>query len=105
MNIIKTIKGICSPAQLYLGLSFLSILAILIQNLENPFEYTCGSYTVACPIHTSIIFMMKLIYIVGWTSILHYLCKNGYEKLSWFLVLLPFIGMFVIIAMVMLMLL
>ena len=51
------------------------------------------------------IFMMKLIYIVGWTSILHYLCKNGYKNLSWFLVLLPFIGMFAIIAMVMLMLL
>jgi hypothetical protein len=39
---------------------------------------------------------------VGWTYILNVLCKKGYNKLSWLLVLLPLIMMFVIIAIVML---
>tara|TARA_X000000950_G_scaffold232910_1_gene282155 strand:+ start:2536 stop:2853 length:318 start_codon:yes stop_codon:yes gene_type:complete len=105
MNIIKKMKNLCTPAQLYLGLSFLSILAILTQNLENPFEYTCGLYTVACPIHNSVVFLMKLLYVIGWTAILHFLCKKGYTNVSWFLVLLPFISMFAMIAFVMFLLL
>ncbi len=102
MNVLKVFKSLCSPAQLYLGLSLVSILAILLQNIENPYEYTCGSYTVNCPVHNSVVFLTKLLYIIGWTTILHFLCKNGYKSISWLLVLMPFISMFFVIALFML---
>ena len=99
MKAIKTLQKLCAPAQLYLGLSIISILAILMQNLQDPTSYTCGSYTVKCPVHNGIVFALKLLYVLGWTTILHYLCKSGYTNISWFLVLLPFISMFILIGM------
>ena len=40
---------------------------------------------------------MKILYIIIWTFILDYLCRKGYSKVSWLLVLFPFIIMFVLI--------
>ena len=40
---------------------------------------------------------MKILYIIVWTLILDYLCRKGYSKVSWLLVLFPLIMMFVLI--------
>lgn len=98
MNIVKVIKNICPPAKLYLGLSIVSILAILMQNLTDPYTYNCGNYSLDCPVHNGVLFLLKILYIVSWTSILHYLCKLGYSNISWLIVLFPFITMFLLIA-------
>ena len=44
--------------------------------------------------------MFTLIHIIGillWTFILNFLCSKGYTTLSWILVLLPIIFMFIVI--------
>ena len=45
-------------------------------------------------------FLFKAIYILFWTFVLNAVCKAGYKEVSWFLVLLPIILMFVILGMV-----
>jgi hypothetical protein len=40
---------------------------------------------------------MKILYVVFWTFILNALCSYGYYKLSWFLLLLPFILFFIMV--------
>ena len=101
-KLIKNVEKLCTPAMFYLGLSTLSILSMLIQNILNPDAYCCGSFQVRTPINKFFYFAFKILYVVGWTYILNVLCKKGYNKLSWLLVLLPLIMMFVIIATVML---
>ena len=94
---LKTFKSLCTPAQLYLGLSILSVLGMCIQNIGNPHVYACGLMKAETPINNLFYFIFKVLYIGGWTYILNLLCKKGYNKLSWLLVLLPFIAMFLMI--------
>ena len=43
MNGLQRIfNSLCTPAQLYLGLSILSILGMCFQNMGNPNVYACG---------------------------------------------------------------
>ena len=44
--------------------------------------------------------MSKIIYILFWTFILNSLCKAGYKEISWFLVLLPILLLFIILGLV-----
>lgn len=66
-------KNICAPALLYLILGILSIFILIQKNVDS----------------TSI--FIKLFFVIIWTWFLNFLCKNGYETISWILVLLPFV--------------
>lgn len=66
-------KQMCTPAQIYLVISvFAGLLSLLTENAVS-----------------SVI--VNLLFALVWTYILSWLCKQGYENLSWFLVLLPYI--------------
>lgn len=41
----------------------------------------------------------SLIFVVIWTWFLNFLCKKGYNIVSWFLLFLPFISVFLFITM------
>jgi len=47
-------------------------------------------------------FLFKALYILFWTFVLNAICKAGYKEVSWFMVLLPIILLFIIIGMVIL---
>lgn len=96
-GLVKQFKRLCPPAMLYLVLSVVSFLGILMQNCENPRKYKVGFYKTDIPCHNALFFIAKALYILVWTYILHFLCSKGYKTVSWFLVLLPIIAMFLII--------
>jgi len=97
----KTIKGkysaLCKPSKFYFVLSCISILALFLQNLRNPNSYQVGTYKIPLQHHNIIFFIIKIVYVVAWTWVLDKLCDKGYRGVSWFLVLLPFIGFFILI--------
>jgi len=45
-------------------------------------------------------FVAKVLYVIFWTFVLNTLCNYGYYKLSWFILLLPFIIFFIVIAVI-----
>lgn len=98
---IKTIKksfnGLCSPAQLYLIISILSITSLFYQNYNDPEHYCIGIYKTKSLCNNKFYFLFKFLYIVIWLFILQKLCSKGYTTVSWLLVLLPILGMFIII--------
>jgi hypothetical protein len=47
------------------------------------------------------VFLVKIVYILFWTWILNLICKDGHTGIAWFLVLIPFILLFVIMGLVM----
>ena len=102
MDLLKTFNSLCTPAQIYLAISSISVLAMFFQNLGNSHQYCIGSLQAPCPTHNMAYFVVKALYIFVWTFILQKLCKKGYKNISWFLVLLPFLTMFVLIAIFML---
>jgi len=97
----KTLKELCAPALVYFIISILALLIVLLQNLGNRNSYNVGSFSCRVP-NTTLVFIVKLIYILFWTWVLNLICKDGYSGISWLLVLLPFILFFVIIGLLLL---
>lgn len=96
----KNISQLCSPSYVYFIISMLSLAMLAIQNLGNSELYSLGSFSCRVP-STIAVFLMKLLYILFWTWILNLMCRDGHINIAWFLVLLPFIFMFVIMGLVM----
>ena len=92
----KTLKELCTPALVYFSISIIALVMVLLQNLGNRNSYNIGSFYCRVP-NTTLVFIVKLIYILFWTWVLNLICKDGYTGISWLLVLLPFILFFVII--------
>jgi hypothetical protein len=78
MKFDKTFTELCTPAKIYFSLAILSILLGLFN----------GFHIVAI--------LTKLFFALLWTYILSWLCKMGFKNLSWFLVLLPFLFIFLV---------
>lgn len=101
MLIPTSIRGLCMPSKIYLLISMVGIAMILLQNLgTSDTQYDLGCFSCDVP-SKAIVFIVKILYILFWTWILNLICKDGHSGVSWLLVLLPFILMFVLIGLVM----
>ena len=97
----KTLKELCTPAMIYFVISIIALIMVLFQNLGNSDSYNVGSFSCRVP-NTALVFIVKLIYVLFWTYVLNLICKDGHTTLSWLLVLLPWILLFVMIGILML---
>jgi len=97
----KKLKELCSPSLLYFGISMIALVLVFLQNLGNTNSYHVGSFSCRVP-NTTIVFIIKFIYILFWTYILNLICKDGHTGLSWLLVLLPWLLLFVMMGILML---
>jgi hypothetical protein len=94
------LRNLCTPAYVYLVISSIALAVMFMQNIGNTKIYCLGSYS--CDVSdTSMIFVIKLIYILFWTWLLNIICRGGATAFAWALVLLPFIMLFLVIAMMM----
>lgn len=95
------LKDLCTPAMLYFVISIVALIIVLLQNLGNTNSYNVGSFSCRVP-NTAVVFVIKLLYILFWTYVLNLICKDGHVGISWLLVLLPWILLFVMMGILML---
>ena len=69
----NSFSELCDPAKLY----FVLVIISIIIGLFSGFQFLA--------------IIVKLIFAFIWTMVLNWLCKKGWQTLSWILVLLPFI--------------
>ena len=69
----KDFSKLCTPAKIYFVIAVLACIVALFNGLGV------------------IATLVKLIFAFIWTFVLGWLCSKGYQSLSWFLVLLPYI--------------
>jgi len=95
---IQGLRNWCTPAYVYFVISAFFIFIVAIQNYYTADNkvYCIGMYSCDVP-NTTMIFILKIIYILFWTWILNLICRAGAPALSWFLVLFPLVLMFVLI--------
>jgi hypothetical protein len=101
---IKFLNDLCGPAQLYLVLSLFSLLILFYQNYSNPKKYCVGIFETKSDCNNRFYFVFKLLYIAIWLFILQKLCSKGYSTMSWILVLLPIIAMFILTGLILIVL-
>ena len=93
---------LCTPAQIYLIVSVVMLvlsyfgLSAISQQLHahkssSPMLQSLN-FTYQKDSRTS--YVVQGVFIILWTWVLSYLCRKGYTSLSWFLVLLPWVLMF-----------
>ena len=92
---MSTTKNLCTPAFVYFAVSILGLILIIFNNLGNTIIYNLGTFSANVP-NTTLIFVIKLIYILFWTWILNLICRDGHSGVAWFLVLFPFVLIFLI---------
>lgn len=93
---------ICTPAQIYLVvsvilliLSYFGMTALSQQlTLNQSGHPALHSLNFTYQKDTRTSYVVQAILIVLWTWLLSFLCNKGYSQLSWFLVLLPWVLMF-----------
>jgi hypothetical protein len=78
VNFGKKIKELCTPAQIYLGIAVFAAFFSLMRGARF-----------------GVVFI-RMLFALFWTFVLGWLCKKGYTAISWFLVLLPYIILFLI---------
>lgn len=98
----KQYSSLCRPAQLYLLISLIAVLAMLAQNVAEPHKYCVGPFKCDLNFPNIVMFLGKLAYIAFWTIVLNSLCKTGYKTLSWLIVAVPLMLFFLLIGLVML---
>jgi hypothetical protein len=93
------LSQLCTPSYVYFIISVLALTISVIQNIGNNKKYTLGMFSCRVPSCITI-FIVKVIYIFFWTWILNLMCKDGHSGIAWFLVLLPFVLLFIIMGMI-----
>ena len=76
---MDSFSSFCTPSKLYLILAIVGLLSSSVIKF-NAFY-----------------FIFSILFIYVWSLILNWICNKGYEALSWFLVLLPLISVFVFV--------
>jgi hypothetical protein len=87
---------LCTPAYVYLVISIIVLGLMGAQNMGSNNQYCAGNYS--CEVqNTGFVFLIKLMYVALWTWILNMICKAGVPIVSWALVVMPLLAMFVLI--------
>jgi hypothetical protein len=94
------LSELCTPSYVYFIISVLMIAMSAVQNMGNSNRYNLGMFSCRVPSCIAV-FMTKVLYIFFWTWILNLMCKDGHTGIAWFLVLLPFILLFILLGLVM----
>jgi uncharacterized membrane protein YgcG len=94
------LSQLCTPSLVYFVISVIGIVMAIFQNIGNNDRYCLGSF--ACQVPSTIaVFVVKILYVFFWTWVLNLMCKDGHVNIAWFLVLLPFVLLFMIVYLVM----
>ena len=94
---ITGLRNLCTPSYVYLVISMISIFIMFFQNIGNFDKYCVGNFT--CTVtNTTLIFVIKILYVLFWTWILNLICSSGFTSISWLLLLMPIILSFLLIA-------
>jgi hypothetical protein len=93
------LRKMCTPATLYFVISLFLLIMMGVSNLQDSEHLCVGDYTCYVGSNT-MVFLLNAVYILFWTFLLDLMCKNGYTTLSWVVFLLPFIILFIVLALV-----
>ena len=77
---VHFLSGLCLPAKIYLTLTIVNFFGLLLVR-----KVKVSSLTITA-------FIVTLIIGLGITWFGNYLCSNGFEIVTWLIVLLPFLG-------------
>jgi hypothetical protein len=98
-GIVNKVQSLCTPALVFFIVSVISLFIMIFDNLENTHSYCIGNVSCNVP-NTSMIFITEIVFLVLWTWLLNFICSRGYPNVAWFILLFPYILLFMVVLMV-----
>ena len=96
---MSKVQSLCTPALVFFVISVVSLFVMIFDNLENTHTYCIGN--VSCNVaNTSMIFIFEILFLVFWTWLLNFICTRGYSGVAWFILLFPYILLFMVVLLV-----
>ena len=96
---MSKVQSLCTPALVFFVISVVSLFVMIFDNLENTHTYCVGN--VSCNVaNTSMIFIFEILFLVFWTWLLNFICSRGYSGVAWFILLFPYILLFMVVLLV-----
>ena len=80
----------CKPTKIYLVLSIIVFIVLIFQNYGNLDYYCLGKLQCDAP-DLTLIFVIKVLYIIFWSSVIQIFCDNQQVTIAWLFVLYPII--------------
>jgi hypothetical protein len=96
---VNKVQSLCTPALVFFIVSVISLFIMIFDNLENTHSYCIGNVSCNVP-NTSMIFITEIVFLVLWTWLLNFICSRGYPNVAWFILLFPYILLFMVVLMV-----
>ena len=90
---MKAYSGLCNPAKFYFIISMVSFVIILLQNIGNNSGFSLGAFSNSSA-SPALVLALHVIFVLIWTWMLNMLCRIN-PKISWVIVLFPFVLMFI----------
>ena len=81
MELVHFLSDACLPAKIYLAITFVNFFVFLLVD-----EIKARTFTILSA------FVLMLLIGLGMTWFGNYLCSNGFEVVTWLLVLIPFLA-------------
>lgn len=98
-GVVSKVQSLCTPALVFFVISVVSLFVMIFDNLENTRTYCVGN--VSCNVaNTSMIFIFEILFLVFWTWLLNFICSRGYPGVAWFILLFPYILLFMVVLIV-----
>jgi hypothetical protein len=98
-GVVSKVQSLCTPALVFFVISVVSLFVMIFDNLENTHTYCVGN--VSCNVaNTSMIFIFEILFLVFWTWLLNFICSRGYSGVAWFILLFPYILLFMVVLLV-----
>ena len=94
-NLSFNLKKLCTPAFIYFLISVFGLFMVALQNLNGSKNTLCLGVYKCSVVDKTVVLLVNALYIIFWTFVLDLFCKTGYNKLSWFIVLIPLLLSFV----------
>ncbi len=80
--------GLCPQAKIYLVFSIIMLLTMVFQNSGNVDIYCLGKLNCDAP-NLSMIFIIKILYMIFWTVLFQMLCTANQPIIAWALLFYP----------------
>ena len=100
-------QDLCTPAKVYITLALVYMIGAyfsmnqfsnFMQLNQSKLHPYMNSLNFSVKQSTSSVALVNILFTMGWTWILNRLCSSGYTRVSWFLVLFPYVFILIAVA-------
>jgi len=87
---MNAINKLCAPSKIYFFLAIILLFLSFVNDMRNKDKDKVCLGKLSCK-NKPLYYFINVLFIVFWSWVLNKLCSYGWVKLSWFLLVFPFV--------------